>query len=32
MEMVKSFDKYHYLFNLHILVTIFFFMNEIQTY
>ena len=29
--MVKSFDKYHYLFNLHILVTIFFFFVMIET-
>ena len=27
MVMVKSFDKYHHLFNLHILVTILFFRN-----
>ena len=32
MVMVKSFDKYHHLFNLHILVTILFFMIEIQAY
>ena len=32
MVIVKSFYKYHYLFNLHILVTILFFMIEIQAY
>ena len=32
MVMVKSFDKHHHLFNLHILVTILFFMIEIQVY
>ena len=32
MAIVKSFYKYHYLFNLHILVTILFFMIEIQAY
>ena len=34
MVIVKIFDKYHYLFNLHILVTIslFFIMIEIQAY
>ena len=30
--MVRSFDKYHHLFNLHILVTIRFFMIEILVY
>ena len=30
--MVRSFDKYHHLFKLHILVTIFFFIIEIQAY
>ena len=33
MVIVKSFDKYHHLFNLPILVTIFcFFTTEIQAY
>ena len=32
MVMIKSFNKYHHLFNLHILVTIYFFMLEIQAY
>ena len=32
MVMIKSFDKYHHFFNLLILVTIFFFMIEIQAY
>ena len=33
MVIVKSFDKYHHLFNRHISVLIlFFFMIEIQTY
>ena len=30
--MIESFDKYHNLFNLHILVTILFFDIEIQAY
>ena len=32
MVMVKSFDQYHHLFNVPILVTILFFMIEIQAY
>ena len=30
MVMVNIFDKYHHLFNLHVLVTIYFFHDEIQ--
>ena len=32
MVIVQIFDKYHHLFNVHILVTILFFMIEIQAY
>ena len=32
MVIVESFDKYHHLFNLHILITICFFIIKIQEY